>query len=98
MKEEKILTRHPLGKSGKMIHRQKYEMIKVAIISVLRTTDDHHGHSKTIDSADVWWMIPSRADGASHKLLDAIQLVEARQNSTRSSALSIASVSVFAFR
>jgi uncharacterized protein DUF6958 len=36
MKEEKILTKHPLGKSGKNISRQKYEMLKKAILSALR--------------------------------------------------------------
>jgi hypothetical protein len=36
MAEEKILTRHPLGKSGKNISRQKYETLKKAILSALR--------------------------------------------------------------
>ena len=35
MTEEKILTRHPLGKSGKNISRQKYDSLKVAILSAL---------------------------------------------------------------
>ena len=36
MKEEKILTKHPLGKSGKNIDRQKYETLKKAILSALQ--------------------------------------------------------------
>jgi hypothetical protein len=35
MKEEKILTKHPLGKSGKNIDKQKYETLKKAIVSAL---------------------------------------------------------------
>ena len=33
MAEEKILTKHPLGKSGKNINKQKYETLKKAILS-----------------------------------------------------------------
>jgi hypothetical protein len=33
--EEKILTKHPLGKSGKNIGKQKYETLKKAIVSAL---------------------------------------------------------------
>jgi Family of unknown function (DUF6958) len=36
MAEEKILTKHPLGKSGKNIDRPKYETLKKAIVSALR--------------------------------------------------------------
>jgi hypothetical protein len=36
MAEEKIRTKHPLGKSGKNIDRQKYETLKTAILSALR--------------------------------------------------------------
>jgi hypothetical protein len=36
MKEEKILTKHPLGKSGKNISKQRYETLKKAILSALR--------------------------------------------------------------
>src|SRR6266581_4800664 len=36
MKEEKILTKHPMGKSGKNIDKQKYEMLKKAILLVLQ--------------------------------------------------------------
>jgi hypothetical protein len=33
MTEEKILTKHPLGKSGKNISKQKYEALREAILS-----------------------------------------------------------------
>jgi hypothetical protein len=42
MKEEKILTKHPLGKSGKNIDKQKYETLKKAIRSTLRTKELTH--------------------------------------------------------
>jgi hypothetical protein len=40
--EEKILTKHPLGKSGKNISRQKYEAVKQAILSALRGKELTH--------------------------------------------------------
>jgi hypothetical protein len=42
MKEEKILTKHPLGKSGKNIDKQKYETLKKAILSALRNKELSH--------------------------------------------------------
>ena len=36
MAEEKILTKHPLGKSGKNISKQKYQSLKDAILSALK--------------------------------------------------------------
>ena len=42
MKEEKILTKHPLGKSGKNIDKQKYETLKKAILSALRKDELTH--------------------------------------------------------
>ena len=42
MPEEKILTRHPLGKSGKNIDRQKYETMRKAIVSGLRNKELTH--------------------------------------------------------
>jgi hypothetical protein len=42
MAEEKILTKHPLGKSGKNISRQKYETLKKAILSALKNTQLTH--------------------------------------------------------
>lgn len=42
MTEEKILTKHPLGKSGKNINKQTYEMFKGAILSALRNEELTH--------------------------------------------------------
>ena len=42
MKEEKILTKHPLGKSGKNISKQKYETLKKTILSTLRGKEFTH--------------------------------------------------------
>jgi len=40
--EEKILTKHPLGKSGRNVDRQKYETIKRAILSALQNRELTH--------------------------------------------------------
>jgi predicted transglutaminase-like protease len=42
MTEEKILTKHPLGKSGKNINKQSYEKLKKAIVSALRNKELTH--------------------------------------------------------
>lgn len=42
MSEEKILTKHPLGKSGKNISKQNYETLKRAILSALRGKELTH--------------------------------------------------------
>ena len=42
MAGEKIFTKHPLGKSGKNIDKQKYEKLKRAILSALRSTELTH--------------------------------------------------------
>ena len=42
MAKEKILTKHPSGKSGRNIDRQKYEMIKLAILSALKNRELTH--------------------------------------------------------
>lgn len=38
----KILTKHPLGKSGKNIDQQKYETLKKTILSTLRGKELTH--------------------------------------------------------
>jgi hypothetical protein len=40
--EEKILTKHPLGKSGKNISKKKYEALKEAILSTLQNRELTH--------------------------------------------------------
>ena len=42
MAEEKILTKHPLGKSGKNISKQKYDTLKGAILTALKTKELNH--------------------------------------------------------
>jgi hypothetical protein len=42
MAEEKMLTKHPLGKSGKNIDRQKYEILRKAILSALGNRELAH--------------------------------------------------------
>jgi hypothetical protein len=42
MTEEKILTKHPLGKSGRDSSKQKYEEVKRAIIAALQSKELTH--------------------------------------------------------
>jgi hypothetical protein len=42
MEEEKILTKHPLGKSGKNISKKKYETLKDAVLSALKNKELTH--------------------------------------------------------
>jgi hypothetical protein len=42
MAEEKIFTKHPLGKSGKNIDRQKYDAIRQALLLALRNDELTH--------------------------------------------------------
>jgi hypothetical protein len=42
MPEEKIITKHPLGKTGRNISRDKYETLKRAILSALNKKELTH--------------------------------------------------------
>ena len=42
MADEKILTKHPSGKTGRNISKQKYEMLKQAILSALNDKELTH--------------------------------------------------------
>ena len=42
MPKEKLLTKHPLGKSGKNIDKEKYETLKKAILSALQKKELTH--------------------------------------------------------
>jgi hypothetical protein len=42
MTAQKILTKHPLGKSGKNIDRNKYDTLRKAILSALRKNELTH--------------------------------------------------------
>ena len=40
--EKKVLTRHPAGKSGKNIAKAKYDLVRSAMLSVLRERERTH--------------------------------------------------------
>ena len=40
--DEKILTKHPLGKTGRNIDRKKYDALKKSIVSALRKDELTH--------------------------------------------------------
>lgn len=42
MKKEKILTKHPYGKTGRNIDLEKYETLKAAILAALRKKELTH--------------------------------------------------------
>jgi hypothetical protein len=42
MSEQRILTKHPKGKSGKNVTEQNYETLKKAILSTLRNKEITH--------------------------------------------------------
>ena len=42
MTSKKILTKHPLGKSGRNIDRKKYDTLKKVILSALRKNELTH--------------------------------------------------------
>ena len=42
MAEEKIRTKHPLGKAGRNISREKYESLKSAILAALKNKELTH--------------------------------------------------------
>ena len=42
MTDEKILTKHPLGKTGRNIDREKYDTLKQAILAALRKNELTH--------------------------------------------------------
>ncbi|MEJ2049647.1 MAG: hypothetical protein P8Y60_07375 [Calditrichota bacterium] len=42
MFEEKILTKHPQGKSGKNISRQTYDLFKDTVLSILKNRELTH--------------------------------------------------------
>ena len=50
MSDEKILTKHPLGKSGKNISKESYETLKKAILLVLRGKE--LTHSELLDKVN----------------------------------------------
>ncbi|OLB72248.1 hypothetical protein AUI06_01795 [archaeon 13_2_20CM_2_52_21] len=53
MSVEKILTKHPQGKSGKNITKQNYETLKKAILSALRKRELTHTQNYLMNSKGV---------------------------------------------
>jgi len=49
MTGEKVLTKHPLGKTNKPVNKHEYEIFKNAIISVLK--DRKLTHNELVDHA-----------------------------------------------
>ena len=47
MSEEKVITKHPLGKTGRNISRQKYDTVKKVMVSVLK--DNELTHTELFD-------------------------------------------------
>ena len=47
MSEEKVITQHPLGKTGRNISRQKYDTVKKAIVLLLK--DNELTHTELFD-------------------------------------------------
>lgn len=47
MSEEKVITKHPLGKTGRNISRQKYDTVKKAIVLLLK--DNELTHTELFD-------------------------------------------------
>jgi len=50
MSDEKILTKHPLGKSGKNISKESYETLKKAMLLALRGKE--LTHSELLDKVN----------------------------------------------
>ncbi|HEU0275164.1 MAG TPA: hypothetical protein VFQ83_11610 [Candidatus Udaeobacter sp.] len=42
MAEAKLITKHPLGKSGRNISKQKYDLLKKAILTALKKRELTH--------------------------------------------------------
>lgn len=55
MTEEKILTQHPLGKSGRNVSKQNYDTMKQAILETL--------HSKELTHTELMHQLNERLQG-----------------------------------
>ncbi len=62
MAEGKILTQHPQGKSGKNITKQKYEVIKKAILSVFSGKELTHTELFTLLNTHLKDKFPGNID------------------------------------
>jgi len=83
MAEEKILTKHPLGKSGRNIDKQKYETLKKAILSALQKKE--LTHDELFDRLNK--SLKSRFSGSISWYAETVKLdLEARKTIERTSA------------
>ena len=79
--KEKILTLHPQGKSGKNIDREKYDLIKSAILKAL---SDGKSLTHTQLNNDVKKQLKSRFEGTVEWYLETVKLdLEARKTIKR---------------
>jgi hypothetical protein len=79
--EKKILTRHPLGKSGKNISQDKYELMKKAILSNLRNKELTHTElfdrlnerlAGKLDGSISWYAETVKLDLEARKIIERI--------------------------
>jgi hypothetical protein len=83
MAEAKILTKHPLGKSGKNINKQDYETIKASILSALRNKELTHTELMTQVNKD----LKGRFSGNINWYAETVKLdLEARKTVERTSS------------
>jgi hypothetical protein len=76
MPEQKILTKHPLGKSGKNISREKYDRVKEVMVSALQ--DNELTHTELFDEINA--QLKSRFSGNVNWYAETVKLdLEARK-------------------
>lgn len=83
MKEEKILTKHPLKKRGVNISKEKYETLKKAILSTLKGKE--LTHTELFDRLNK--SLKGKFDGSISWYAETVKLdLEARKTVQRTSA------------
>ena len=83
MKEEKILTKHPLGKRGVNISKEKYETLKKAILSTLQGKE--LTHTELFDRLNK--SLKGKFDGSISWYAETVKLdLEARKTVQRTSS------------
>ena len=78
MAEAKILTKHPLGKSGRNIDKQKYNTLNEAILSTLRGKelthdelfDQLHKRVKKFSGSVAWYGETVKLDLEARKMIE----------------------------
>jgi hypothetical protein len=83
MRDEKILTKHPGGKSGRNIDRHKYELLKESILAALQ--DKELTHTELFD--DLQKRLKSKFSGNISWYGETVKLdLEARKMIKRTSS------------